>query len=342
MSLFLCWAVTPSAQTDRFLQKKRIAWAGIVEQDFVVDAPCYAGDYLNEQQTLKFVHPLEDANIWEGNYLAGVVLQAMEKRQLPFYETDTATEYARDLPDLLRPDTLVSYDPDTYEERIMISHRESPDPETLERWRVRGLLYYDRRRGAWDMRDIRVAPLISVQIANEDETVIDTLVPYYWIDAKRAEPRSGRSRYNWVKYLVPRAPGSFIEPAAATILKEGGKDESPFTAYIQDFASKSNVTYYAGDRFGGGAPLSMEQRRELLAPRDTIETFDPETLEQKITIIRNAITPESFIDLRVIHTWYWDKKRRRLLVDITATAPMLPVMDNRERLRFYRPVFYGR
>jgi hypothetical protein len=78
----------------------------------------------------------------------------------------------------------------------------------------------------------------------------------------------------------------------------------------------------------------------MLSKSDTVITFDPETYDEKITIVNNHITWEDVKRFRIKEVWYFDKKTSTMQVRILGISPLIDVRDNEGHFRFEKPMFW--
>jgi hypothetical protein len=87
-------------------------------------------------------------------------------------------------------------------------------------------------------------------------------------------------------------------------------------------------------------PLSGDEIRAMKNQADTVITYNPETREEKSTIVGHDDILKEIKTIRLVHLWCYDKKRRQLTCTQTGMAPMVEVRDAEGTFRFSRPLFY--
>jgi gliding motility associated protien GldN len=118
--------------------------------------------------------------------------------------------------------------------------------------------------------------------------------------------------------------------------------EEPFFKILSDAATKGDLPVYSTDEDGAKFKkrLSTDDVLSMLSKTDTVVTFDPETYEEKLQIVRNDINWEDVKRFRVKEVWFFDKETSTLQVRILGIAPMIDVRDNEGNFRFEKPMFW--
>jgi len=118
--------------------------------------------------------------------------------------------------------------------------------------------------------------------------------------------------------------------------------EEPFFKILSDAASKGDLPVYTTDEEGAKFKkrMSTDDVLSQLSKTDTVVTFDPETYEEKVAIVRNDVNWENVKRFRIKEIWYFDKEISQLQVRILGIAPMIDVTDNEGNFRFEKPMFW--
>jgi len=118
--------------------------------------------------------------------------------------------------------------------------------------------------------------------------------------------------------------------------------EQSFFKILSDAATKGDLPVYSVDEDGAKFKkrLSTEDVLSMLSKSDTVITFDPETYEEKITIVNNDINWEDVKRFRIKEVWFFDKETSTMQVRILGIAPMIDVRDNEGNFRFEKPMFW--
>jgi gliding motility associated protien GldN len=116
--------------------------------------------------------------------------------------------------------------------------------------------------------------------------------------------------------------------------------EEPFFKIISDAVTNGDLPAYSTEDDKFTRRLSTDDVLGMLSKSDTVVTFDPETYEEKVQIVRNDINWEDVKRIRLKEVWYFDKESSQLQVRILGIAPLIDVTDNDGNFRFEKPMFW--
>jgi len=123
-----------------------------------------------------------------------------------------------------RVDTTTTYDPETYEEKIVIT--ESPvNPEDIQRYRVKEVWYFDKKHSVMKVRILGIAP---IKDEFDDETgIYKYSFPLFWIYYPKARTFLAKERVpndfnditpmSWYQLLEDRFFASYIMKASNSL-----------------------------------------------------------------------------------------------------------------------------
>jgi gliding motility associated protien GldN len=117
--------------------------------------------------------------------------------------------------------------------------------------------------------------------------------------------------------------------------------EDPFFKILSDAAQKGDIRVYSTEDDKFTKQLSPDEVTAQLYSVDTATTFDPETYEEKIQIVRNETNWEDVQRFRVKEVWYFDKQKSELRCRILGIAPLINVNDNNGNFRYEKPLFWA-
>lgn len=112
-----------------------------------------------------------------------------------------------------------------------------------------------------------------------------------------------------------------------------------FTVLVQEI-KEGNITPYSADDDKFSRVLTMEEFDQILSATDTVPTFDPETFEERLQIVRNDINPEDIYLYRIKEIWWVDSRYSQLKVRILGIAPIKAVLDELGNFRYFKPLFW--
>ncbi|MCK6690561.1 MAG: gliding motility protein GldN, partial [Thermoanaerobaculia bacterium] len=116
--------------------------------------------------------------------------------------------------------------------------------------------------------------------------------------------------------------------------------EAPFFKILSDAASKGEMPVYSVDDDKFTKRLSTDDVLSMLSKTDTIVTFDPETYEEKVQIVRNDINWADVKRFRLKEIWFFDKETSTLQVRILGIAPLIDVKDSEGNFRYEKAMFW--
>lgn len=116
--------------------------------------------------------------------------------------------------------------------------------------------------------------------------------------------------------------------------------ERPFFTILMDGAINEEITVYSTEDDKFTAPLTPDEVASMGATVDTVITFDPETYEEQIQVVRNDLNPEDVKRFRMKEVWFFDEETSTLQVRILGIAPMIDVKDENGNFRYEKPMFW--
>lgn len=116
--------------------------------------------------------------------------------------------------------------------------------------------------------------------------------------------------------------------------------ERPFFSILMDGATDGSLTAYSTEDDKFTSPLTPEEVASMGATVDTVITFDPETYEEQIQVVRNDLNPEDVKRFRIKEIWFFDEETSTLQVRILGLAPLIDVKDENGNFRYEKPMFW--
>ncbi|MBN8683028.1 MAG: gliding motility protein GldN [Chitinophagales bacterium] len=169
---------------------------------------------VREKMNLPFVYP-EDP-------FFKILSDAASKGDLPVYATDNDKFTKRMSTDdvlsmLSKTDTVVTFDPETYEEKIKIVHNDI-NWEDVKRYRLKEVWFFDKETSTMQVRILGIAPLIDVK-DNDGNFRFER--PMFWVYYPQARELMAQHRVfaaggntnatvSWEDYMEMRFFASFI------------------------------------------------------------------------------------------------------------------------------------
>ncbi len=227
---------------------------------------------------------------------------------------------------LSRPDTIVTINPATYEERESVIWDAKPLPFQAERLRARQLLTYHNASARFAIQTVAIAPCT------------DDGAPLYWLKVPPSPPSVTTS-------LV-------LQPEVTWAVRYQTEDSSPG---VENWTEIKNTTGPVLERFldrirtdttvqlraADGGIIAAKDRRCLFSCTDTVIVFDPQTWAEKEEIAATGLDEEDVSELQLIEEWYWHNVTQRLTTRLVAVAPRYWVRSDKQAA-FRRAAFFRR
>ena len=117
--------------------------------------------------------------------------------------------------------------------------------------------------------------------------------------------------------------------------------EKPFFTILMDAAINGEIAAYNVNEYDKfEMKLQGDEIASMGSNIDTVITFDPETYEEQVQIVRNDLNPEDVKQFRLKEVWYFDENTSTLQVRILGIAPLIDVKDDNGNYRFTKPMFW--
>ena len=116
--------------------------------------------------------------------------------------------------------------------------------------------------------------------------------------------------------------------------------EMPFFSILMDAATNGDITVYSTEDDKFSSSLQANEVASMGATVDTVITFDPETYEEQIQVVRNDLNPEDVKRFRMKEIWFFDEETSTMQVRILGIAPMIDVKDENGNFRYEKPMFW--
>ncbi|MBL7782523.1 MAG: hypothetical protein JNM22_14955 [Saprospiraceae bacterium] len=332
---FLLYVAPLSAQSD-FLKDPDIVWAAELEQDWIVDVTSLEAEWDSGITTLKLLRTSKNEAYWSSAYLADLVFQAAMNGQLPVFK-DPLCQQALAIENIYPgKDTIVTFDPETYEEKKAIVWVEPMPLYEFKAWRLRQVLAYHRKDARWSTTVEAIAPLFTVKNSNGDSI---GLRPLFWFRPDNKRQNLHSNHVVWAKQVVNRGPRTQLILDDLKLVKVTDGFQRPMEHQIRTLGNNFKIPFYGHDN---EPLLTDKQRQEMISRTDTVVTFDPETYEETIQVVHNELNASQVRKLRLIQNWYWDERKHQLSICLNVAGALIDVLGNDGNYRYTMPLFYRR
>ncbi|MBL7794834.1 MAG: gliding motility protein GldN [Saprospiraceae bacterium] len=116
--------------------------------------------------------------------------------------------------------------------------------------------------------------------------------------------------------------------------------ERPLFTILMEAAISGEMTVYGTEDDKFSSSLTPEEVATMGATIDTVITFDPESYQEQIQIVRNEINPEDVRRFRLKEVWFFDEETSTLQVRILGIAPLIDVKDENGNFKYEKPMFW--
>ena len=319
--------LTIYAQAEKRINHKDIIWAAKVEAVVGFDISGEASpQQLLEAVPVKAIQDNPEAPSLHP--FTEKLSQMIERGAFPAYADKglqrplTAAE-ARSR--LVVADTIIAFDPETYEEKIHIVSNDllAGTPFFL----TRQLWMYNGRTNEVETEALAIAPVV------ENKEKPGQYKPLLW-------------------YKLPKPRKSLFKLNSSAV---------QFATYLRYDVSEDQMEVLKGEgqhlkeilieRLQAGALVGYDQMREPISPsatedlfiqKDTIITFDPETYEENVQVVSLEFGPLDIKDFRVQQNWFFAPSHTSLQCSTLAVGPAIPIIDEYGSQLALRPLFFWR
>lgn len=117
--------------------------------------------------------------------------------------------------------------------------------------------------------------------------------------------------------------------------------KAPLISILMDAANAGDITLYStwDDEFS--TALTQMEVENLMAKTDTVTIFDPETLEETLTVVKNELDPADIKKYRIKEVWFFDEETSSMGVRILGIAPIISRYDEKGQFLNEGPLFWA-
>lgn len=329
LPIFCCFAaLNLFGQQNFILQDASIDWAGYIEIVIPADPVSNTAeeDAFAEVSVLKLIS--DDEGLGKVNHSLSVKLWEMAREgQWELYEDAGLAKplaFEGAMRRLMAPDTLIEFDPETYEETMTITSKEDFPSESP--WiRVRQLLVYRNVSATFEVYTTAVAP------CRYDGS------PFYWMKL----PAGSETYYGSVAQ----------DTAIAWAVRYTTLDTSPdpeswdevknttgpiITRFIDRIRPDSSITLHTPDN----EPVTGPERRCLFSCVQKEKVFDPQRGMEQVQETVAGIDHEDISELQLVEEWAWDQLENQLYIRLIAVAPRFWVIPELGESTFPKVLFF--
>jgi hypothetical protein len=322
------WAHAQQRQTNA--QDPKTDWSAIIEITFPAD-PFIQNESLRKDADMTVLKLVAEAHGIRDNmdYSLNTKLWQMAKSEQWEMYSDAELKHQMAFETAMRkfskPDTTITFDPNTYEEKVKINFEPSRLPFEAPFVRARQLLSYHNATAHFSIQTLAVAPCWE-----------DDKVPY-WLKLPTfltilPESLLDASDVTWAMRYTTEA-NSPTEERWTELKNTTGPVLQRFLDRIR---SDTTIHLYDAEE----NVVTADKRPCLFSCTDTVVTFDPQTWKEHVQIVETGLDLEVLHDLQLVEEWYWDAAQGILHTRLKAVAPRAALNRPGDELlmqaRFYR------
>ena len=309
--LFVLGACSVSAQPTEYLRSPDVNWAAIIELVLPADPLLASANEPKEaaMAVLKLTSDDQSLYGYVGHSLNAKLWDLASTGEWEAFADANLTQLISPDEVLLKtnaPDTTLTYDPETYKEKMEVTWDLRPMPDQITYLKVRQLLTYDDAKGRFSILTLAIAPY-------------DNGKTPYWLKVPPSDPPDPElletPDINWAVRYVTRNSSPQIRDFQVVKEENGPVME----VFFEKMQSAIHIPLYGA--INHFEPLSPNLRACLFNCTDTTISVDPETYSEHTQIVRSGLKYEDITDLELIQEWYFDESAGELFTRLVAVAP---------------------
>lgn len=303
------------AQLEHILEDPSVNWAAEFEIILPADPLAFATheDRSASIAVLKITSEYESSlHNYVNHSLSAILWEIAENEEWDVFANAELTRPvdSEELMQMLSgPDTIVRFDPSTYEEKVQIAWDMRSSPQDARFVKVRQLLTYNDEAARFHVHTLAIAPVAR----NE--------VPRFWLKVPetedfRPDTLIANAEVTWAARYVTNVSSPRISDFQ--VLKDD-TDMPIMERFFYRIMADTSVLLYGG--LLDEAPLPPDRRACLFSCMDSVSTFDPETYLEHVEVFHTELMPEQIIDLQMIQEFFWHDEDGLLYTRLVAVAP---------------------
>jgi hypothetical protein len=225
-----------------------------------------------------------------------------------------------------RPDTIISFDPSTYEEKLLIAIGSRELPYEAEHLKVRQLLRYHNATANFDIQTLAIAPCWD-----------DGSAPY-WLKVPDDDGLPGNPLTDTTITWITRYKTFEASPGPENWEEIKNTTGPILDRFIDRIRNDSSIVLYQPE----GPAVSITERPCLFSCSQSMMVFDPQTNKEEIQEINVGLDHEMITELQLVETWFWNEEELTLVTRLDAVAPRYWVTNTGDDPTYARVLFYRR
>ena len=222
-------------------------------------------------------------------------------------------------------DTITTFDPETYEERIQVVSYELLTQ--VNHFRLKKVWSYNQQTGKLSQQAVAIAPAIPSSISNQ---IFTTPVWFKLPEAKAKYENINNKRVQFAAHLEYYLGEKAVKDTKGTTIAFKQK-------WIEGFKKGTFKGY--DDSFEAIPTNDIE---DIFVSTDTIFTIDPESYQETFEVVKREYHAEDISSYKILETWTFVPEKGILSSKLKAIAPSVAFTDKYGTLDYYLPLFFWR
>jgi len=240
--IFLLVPCFLTAQSE-FLKDPDIVWAAEIEQDWVVDIPSLEAEWEEGITTIKLLRTTQNERYWSSPYLADLVFQAALAQKLPIFKDAHCLVPADPYHVYPDKDTLITFDPETYKEKIQVSYFEPVPFWDFRAWRLHQVLAYHKKSASWSTTVVAIAPMVAKRNTH-GEIDTTTIYPLFWFKPGDKRPRLEANSVVCAKRTINKTPETRVKTDQPNLVKLKDGFQFPVEHFLKALTIDKSIPFY--------------------------------------------------------------------------------------------------
>ena len=331
-----------ASTSDILKNDKNISWIG--ETEFIYQLEHH--DRMNfvptsnsqEETRLIKIDPVATCQYGNERFLTNYLLSLIQNGDFKTYYEDGRPMPVNAISNQLgfgNVDTIATIDPETLESTFALV-RTNPI-FNISSFKIKQWWYYDKSNKRFQSVIKSIAPLRD-KLDLEGNLAEQEFL--FWIDMEQPVKQNidfNQSNIVWAKETINTVTFEDTKKIKGNTRKtfKNLTFQNPKKGKSQVLENESWYAYCA-------ETISTNEVNQLLsASKDSIVTYDPETFEEQIVVVKNRkVKFKDFKHYRVHQHWYFDKEKNQLASKLITLGPMQEVNNEKGELKYRRALYY--
>jgi len=231
-------------------------------------------------------------------------------------------------------DTTVIIDPVSGEEKFMVVKTEPR--YQINSFKVKQWWFFEKENQSLGSLVRAIAPIVSLE--KKDGSVLNK--PLFWIKMEQ----DANTNFHFNDPTVIWAKETLSTLKFDKVKKVKGRTKKTFKNFVWKKPRKGDTQVLENESWYSYCAEELEKEKldDLLGSSvDTVITFDPETFEEKLEIVKSEkVKYKNIKNYRVLQHWYFDKSSNMLASKVISIGPLLDVKDQNGKFKFRRALYY--